>query len=330
MPQLEIIDGKTVRQCLNMPQCIDLMADTLLALHRQQAQAPQRISLPLFAQDKTLLTMPGAIQTLGIAGTKTLSLCEANPAQGRPAIQGLITLLDLNTGAPIALVDAASITAIRTAAASAAATRVLARESASRLALIGTGIQAKTHLEAMMAIRPIKHIHLYSRREANAQAFAQAMQDKTDATFQVFDSVEKAIASADIICTLTSSPNPLIKGHWLKPGVHLNLVGAHTPDAREVDSKTIQPSRLFVELKSTALREAGDILIPLRAKQIQESHILGEVAEVIAGNLIGRNNSDDITVYKSLGNAAQDLAAAYAVLEQARIRGLSKPIDFCL
>ena len=330
--KIDIIDGQTVRACLSIERCIPLMQQAMIAIYHEQTILPQRLAIPLFSQGDAMMAMPGAMTTPSIAGVKTLTLYPGNPAQSLPAIQGLITLFDLHTGTPVALVDAASITAIRTAAASAAATQVLANEEAQSLALIGTGIQAETHLQAMLAIRPITQISVWGRSTEKAEAFVARVKTALDPAIkiQAEQSIESAVSSADIICTLTGSHEPIIKGAWLKPGAHITLVGAHSPDAREVDAETLKRARLFVEVKSAALKEAGDILIPLQAQHINESHILGEIAQVMMGDLPGRTSPEDITAYKSLGNAAQDLVAANAALVQAREQGMAKLIEFCV
>jgi ornithine cyclodeaminase len=331
--KIEIIDGKTVRECLSMERCIALMVETQIALYQQKALAPQRLKIGLFEGDDELLVMPAVLQEPAVAGIKTLTLCPDNPkasepSLARPAIQGLMTLFDSSTGSPIALVDAASITAIRTAAASGAATQVLAKEDASILCLLGTGVQAETHLKAMLAVRPITQVRVWGRSGNKAESFAQRMQSAMMIPIEAKDNISNAVKGADIICALTGSQEPIVQGEWIKSGAHLNLVGSHSPNAREVDTCTIQHARLFVEVKSAALKEAGDILIPLQAKEIRESHILGEIALVHLDEVPGRVCDEDITVYKSLGNAAQDLAAAYAVYLEACKKGKTQKLLF--
>ena len=330
--KIEIVDGQTVRECLPMSTCIQLMSEVLVSHYQKEALVPQRLTSSLFDPDHHLMLMPAALQKPAILGVKTLTLCPDNPQRSLPAIQGLITLFDLDTGTPIALVDAASITLMRTAAASAAATQVLAREDACSLALIGTGRQAESHLQAMLAIRPINRVTVWGRSAEKARVFADRARNNIDRSIDITAATDIAIAinEADIVCTLTGSQNPIIKGEWLKPGTHINMVGAHSSDTREVDADTIKRARLFVEIKSAALKEAGDILIPLRAGEIQENHILGEVAQVILGDIAGRTHANDITAYKSLGNAAQDLAAAAKVLELARLHGRTRVIEWML
>lgn len=314
---ISIVDGRAVRECLSMSQCIEAMVDTMLALYHGEHMLHQRLPCKVFTTDNHLLVMPGVSLKPAVTGVKTITLYPDNPSLSLPAIQGFITLFDLQTGRPLALIDAASITALRTAAASAAATQFLAREDASTLALIGTGVQAESHLHAMLAIRPINKVFVWGRNPEKGERLVGRMRQQHPVSIEYVNDIASAVCSADIICTLTGSERPLIKASWLKPGVHINLVGSHSPNKREVDSQTIKRSRLFVEVKSAALIEAGDILIPLQKNEIDESHILGEIGAVIAGDIQGRRSDHEITVYKSLGNAAQDLAAANAALSQA-------------
>lgn len=325
---IEIIDGKAVRECLTVASCIPLMEKTMVALHRGEVILPQRFSLPLFEGDQQLMIMSGAMKQAQVVGIKALTLYPSNPSKNIPAIQGFISLFDANTGTLMALVDAASITAIRTAAASGVATQYLAKADASCLALIGTGPQAESHFHAMLSVRPIKRVKIWSRNFEKARALAKRICQSSQLSVEAEENIHAAIEDADIICTLTGSSVPLINGQCLKPGAHLNLIGAHSAVTREVDTGTIRRSRVFVEHKSAAFKEAGDLLIPMRENAIQESHVLGELAQVILGDVVGRENDADITCYKSLGNASQDLAAAVTVLFKARNKSRSKVVNY--
>lgn len=324
---LEFLDAQSVRNCLPMADCISAVSDAMAAVYQKQVILPQR-QFTVLPENNYLAVMPGALFSPAISGAKVVTLYPKNPSLGQPAIQGLIILFDLETGRPIALVDAASVTAIRTAAASAVATRELAREDASTLAILGYGVQALTHLEAMLAVRPIEKVLLWGRSLEAAQAFALKAQEQCEIAVEVVEDVRCAVEPADIICTVTGSPEPVVRGEWLRSGAHLNLVGAHTPATREVDTDTIKNSRLFVEIKEFALKEAGDILIPLKEGEIDEAHIVAEIGEVILSEAPGRQSETEITVYKSLGNTAQDLAAAHAALMSAQRQGETTTLDF--
>lgn len=298
-----------------MRECIDILADAMRALDRGEASAPPRSKLSLSDDGDMLMTMPGAYRAGGIAGVKALTL----KAHGDgPSVQGLITLFDLETGAAVATLDAAPVTELRTAAASALATKYLARENARTLAVLGTGVQARSHIEAMMAVRAVERVLICGRSIEKAQSVADWANDHLNVEVKAVTSIEDAISAADIICTVTSSPSPIVKGEWLRPGTHINMVGAHTPSTREVDTDAVIRSRLFVETRSAALEEAGEILIPLNAGDITENHILGELAELVLGVVEPRENSSDITAYKSLGNIVQDLAVSHEVVQRIR------------
>jgi ornithine cyclodeaminase len=228
-------------------------------------------------------------------------------------IQGVIVLFDRNTGSPLATIDAASVTAIRTAAASAAATEALAQQNAKSLAIIGSGVQAKSHIEAMMQVRAIETVRIYSRNSNSASQLAKETRALFGIECDVETSPQNAAAGAEIICTVTSSRDPVIYAEWLAPGCHLNLVGAHSPDMREVDTATIQRASVFLEDTEMALKEAGDIAIPIAEGELKLDQIKGDIAEVYLGNKIGRSSRSEITLYKSLGNAIQDITAAHAL-----------------
>jgi ornithine cyclodeaminase len=326
---LHIIDGATVKHCLPMAECIDAMAETQVAIYKGDTTIPQRLIFALPAEGRFFGAMPGAMTTPAVCGAKLMTLYETNPSHGLPALQGVVVLFDLERGKPLAMIDAAAVTAIRTAAASAAATRVLARGDARALAIFGHGVQAATHLEAMLAVRSIDHVWVWGRSAEKAREFAEQMSARFDIAVETARDARAAAEQADILCTVTGASEPVVEGSWIKPGAHLNLVGAHSATTREVDAETIKRARLIVESKASALHEAGDILIPMKAGEVDEDCIAAEIAEVILGEVVGRDNDSQITVYKALGNAAQDLAAAHMVLERARSagRGVSVPFN---
>ena len=310
-----VIDSDAIRERVSARECIDILAGAMLALRRGEASAPARSKLPLADNGDMLMTMPGALQAEGIAGVKALTLRSSGDG---PSVQGLITLFDLETGAPLAALDAAAITELRTAAASALATKYLARDDARVLAVLGTGVQAQSHIEAMQGVRAFDRVLIWGRSADKAEAVACWVEAHLDVEARAEASAERCVSQADIVCTVTSSPAPVMKGEWLRLGTHINMVGAHTPSTREVDTETIKRSRLIVETRTAALQEAGEVLIPLNARDIGEDRILGELAEVILGYVKGRLRAEDITAYKSLGNIAQDLAVAHHVVQQVR------------
>jgi len=312
---LDILTGEAIRDCVSMEACIDLMAETMRGVSGDKARLPPRSVVALDDAGNLLLDMPGAIDRPAVFGSKLLSYFPANV--GQPTIQGVIVLFEAATGRPAAVVDAVSVTALRTAAASGLATRLLAREDARKVAILGTGVQADYHLRAMRAVRPDLQVTIWGRSEEKAEELAHRHR-RPGVEFASTTNARSAVEDADIICTVTASPTPILEGRWLKPGAHLNLVGAFTPATREADTAAIRRSRLFVEIRESALREAGEILIPIGEGALTAAHIAGEIGEVVAGKVAGRTGPDEITAYKSLGNVAQDLATAAYALEQAR------------
>ena len=312
------IDGQTVIDNLTMPACIDLMAATQAAISRGEIRLPLRAMLPVGEGSAVFIVMPGKIGKTRIFGAKLVSLFPDNPARGMPAVQGHVALFDGENGSPLALVEAASITAVRTAAASGAATRLLARHNASTLALLGCGVQAETHLEAMLAVRPVREVRVWGRSLEKAEAFAARHAGMGGARVAAVGGARQAVAGADLICTVTGSRTPILKGEWVDSGAHLNLVGAHNPATREVDGAAMSRGRVFTEITEFALAEAGDLLLAIEEGHLAEADIAGEIGEAIDGKIPGRSREDDITIYKNQGNTAQDLAAAHYVYTRVR------------
>jgi len=240
----------------------------------------------------------------------------------------LVLLFEAKHGCPVALLDAAEITAIRTAAASGLATRLLARTDAGDLALLGAGEQARSHLEAMRAVRPLRRIRVWARDLDKAAAFARTEGARHGITIETSPTVREAVDGADIICTLTKAREPILPGEWLSPGVHLNVVGSSIAAAAEIDTAAVVKSRFFVDYRESTVNEGGEYLRALRLGAITPEHILGEIGEVANGSKAGRVSSSDITLYKSLGISPQDLASAHHVFERAREGGVGQTIDF--
>ena len=326
---LDFLTSEAVRSCVSMEACIDLMAATMISVSRGKASMPQRSVVALGSSGNAFVVMPGAIDSPETFGTKLVSFFPGN--KELPAIQGLMVVFNATTGQPKAVVDAAAVTALRTAAASGVATRCLAREDSETLALLGYGVQAEYHLRAIRAVRPLKRAIVWGRSKDRAEAFAKRNRSLAGIEIVVAPDARSAVEQADIVCTVTSSSLPVLEGRWLKPGTHLNLVGAFSPTTREVDTEAIRRARLFVEIREFALREAGELLIPIGQGELTADHIVGEIADVVAGSIPGRTSADEITAYKSLGNVAQDLATAAYAHEQAagrRVAGLVRIADF--
>ena len=270
---------------------------------------PQRLiaSLP----PGYLALMPGAVHQARTFGAKVVTLLPGNPERGRPAIQGVALLFDAEMGALVAIVDGAEVTLRRTAAASAAATRRLARPDAETLGVLGAGPQALAHIEAIARVRPLSEVMTWGRSPDRTETLAAAARELGHPTRTV-RSAEEA-AGAHIVCTVTGSSDPVIKGSWLRPGAHVNLVGAHSRTARELDTQGVMLAKVYVDCFDACMAEAGDLLIPIAEEAIGTDHIRGEVGQVIARQIPGRTTASEITLFKSVGHAVEDLVAAEAI-----------------
>jgi ornithine cyclodeaminase len=261
--------------------------------------------------------MPSYLMNPASLGVKVISVFPGNTATEYDSHQGVILLFEPVYGRLLAIVDASSVTAIRTAAVSGAATKILAQESAGDLAILGSGVQAATHLEAMLRSRKIRSVRVWSPNKEHLTRFVQHQSERHGVPIQEVGTAEQAIRNSDLICTATSSKQPVVQSNWVSPGAHINAVGACVPTARELDTATVLRSRLFVDRIESALNEAGDFLIPKKEGSISDGHILGEIGDVLLGKIKGRNSSEEITVFKSLGIAVEDLASANFLYDRA-------------
>ena len=313
-----VVNGTRVRQFLPMRECIDAMERALRALTRGRAVVPLRPVVKIPGETGgALAAMPAFLEDPRSLGVKAISVFPANEGTVHDSHQGAVLLFDPDHGALVAIMDAASITAVRTAAVSAVATRLLARADASDLTLLGAGVQAHSHLEAMRVVRPVQRVRVWSRTAARASAFARRY-DTPELRVVAAATAREAVEGADLVCTVTSSREPVLEGEWLSPGAHLNVVGASVAAAREVDTAAILRSACFVDRRESALREAGDLVIPMREGAVAESHIRAELGEVLEGASPGRSSLEEITLFKSVGLAVEDLAAADIVYRRAR------------
>jgi ornithine cyclodeaminase/alanine dehydrogenase-like protein (mu-crystallin family) len=272
--------------------------------------------------------MPGYLAEPECFGVKLVSLIPRNKPTQYSSHLGLVLLFEAQHGCPVALLDAGAITAIRTAAASGLATRLLARPEAGDLALLGAGEQARSHLEAMLAVRRLRRIRVWARDSLKAAAFARVEGARHRITIETSPTVPEAVLGADIICTLTKAREPILLGGQLASGMHLNVVGSSIASTAEIDTPAVVKSRFFVDYRDSTVNEGGEYLRALQAGAITPEHILGEIGEVAKGTKIGRRSAADVTLYKSLGVAPQDLASAHYVLEKARAAGVGQVIDF--
>lgn len=313
---LRIIDANQVRRLLPMTECIDLMAHAMEAASKGQIAVPKRLVTPLIDDSAQFLLMPGSMLEPRIYGAKLINVHPGNAAHGRPLHQGFVALFDHDTGSPVAIVEGAQITALRTAAASGLATRVLARRDAKTHGVFGAGLQAATHIHAVATVRSIERVVIWARKLSSAEKLARDLESELEC--EIVASADPAVAGGcDVVTTVTAATEPVVRGAWLRPGAHLNVVGAHTPATREIDDETVANSAIYVDLMQSALSEAGDLLIPIEAGVLHPSAIVGEIGQVLAGEIRGRTHSTQITLYKSLGVVAQDLVAAAHVYQRA-------------
>ncbi|HEY6099579.1 MAG TPA: ornithine cyclodeaminase family protein, partial [Anaeromyxobacter sp.] len=272
--------------------------------------------------------MPGYLGEPRSFGLKVVSVFPRNHEAGWPSHQGVVMLFGIEHGEPLGIFDADAITAIRTAAASGAATRALAREGAGDLAILGSGVQARTHLDAMRAVRPLRRVRVWSRTPANARRFADREARRTGLPIEAVSHVEAAVRNADLVCTTTAAKEPVLRGEWLAPGAHVNAVGACFAAQRELDTEAVRRARLFTDCRESAVNEAGDFLIAKKEGAIGDDHLLGEIGEVLLGKIEGRRAPEDITVYESLGVAVEDLAAAHFLLRRANETGTGTLVEW--
>ncbi len=326
--EIRVLRGAEVRRLLPMAECVDLMHRTMIAVSEGRVVLPLRSVMIMPGEIGMLGNMPGYLAEPECFGVKLVSLIPRNKPPQYSSHLGLVLLFEAEHGCPVALVDAAEITAIRTAAASGLATRLLARPEAGDLALLGAGEQARSHLEAMLAVRTLRRIRVWARDGGKAAAFAEAEGARHRVAIETSATVPEAVAGADIICTTTKARDPILLGEHLTPGVHLNVVGSSIAAAAEIDTAAVVKSRFFVDYRGSTINEGGEYLRALKVGAITPEHILGEIGEVANGSKIGRRLPSDVTLYKSLGIAPQDLASAHYVLEKARAAGVGQVIDF--
>jgi alanine dehydrogenase len=312
-----IINQSEVRRLLPMGECMAVMAEALSSLARGEAILPLRPIMWLPEKRGALALMPSYLGGIDAMGVKVITVFQGNHGTALDSHQGAVLLFEATHGRLLAMMDAASITAIRTAAVSGVATRLLARDDAQSLAILGSGVQATTHLAAMREARAITRVSVWSRNVEHATRFAQREGERHGITIRVASTVEDAVAVADIICTTTSAREPVLRGEWIAPGTHINAVGASVPSSRELDTTAVARARLYVDRRESALSEAGDFLMARSEGAIGDDHIVAEVGELLLGTAQGRQTDDEITLFKSLGLAIEDLAAAHHIYTKA-------------
>jgi ornithine cyclodeaminase len=325
MGELLVVDRETVRRLLPFEACIPLMREAMMALSAGRTTQVLRQIIDL-GGGSAFGVMPGASQAT--FGAKLVNVFPGNAARGLQTHQGVVILFDPDTGEPAAMLHGGEITAIRTAAASAAATDVLARPDARVLAILGAGEQAEVHARALALVRPLREIRLWARRSEASEALAGRLQSQLESPVRVFGSVRDALAGADLICTTTGAYDPILESGWVADGAHLNVVGSSRAGPREIDDGLVARSRLFADHREGVLRQGAEVLHAIAAGLIGEDHVLGEIGQVMAGELAGRLSPKDVTIYKSLGAIVQDLFSGWYVYRRALEEGAGTRAGF--
>lgn len=326
--QLTVLSGADVRRCVDMGEAIQLMADAFGALSAGEASVPVRTRIE--AERGSTLFMPAYVPVSGALGAKVVSIFPGNVEVGLPVLHAAIVAVDPATGAPMALMPGEWITALRTGAASGLATRLLAREDATSLAVFGAGAQARTQVEAVRAVRAIEEVRVVSRSGASAKALAEELRSGAAGDplpARAVASPEEALVGADIVVAATDSSTPVFPGRAVEEGAHVNGVGSYTTEMREVDTELVRRATVFVDDRAAALAEAGDVVGPMRDGAVGSDVIAAELGELVRGGHAGRRTSEEITFFKSVGVAVQDVVVAGRVLERAKALGLGSVLD---
>ncbi|UCG73882.1 MAG: ornithine cyclodeaminase family protein [Chromatiales bacterium] len=323
--RIRAIGEELIRELLTPAAAIDVVDAAMREVSQGNVELPLRWGLKL--PNGAMGMMPGYLGSPECFGIKLVSLFPGNPAAGLPSHLGLMVLFEAGRGEPTALLDGDVITSLRTAAASAVATRALAREDASEVLICGTGAQARAHAPAMLAVRNIRRIRIWGRDADKAVALADELAQQHPLVVEPCTDLQDGVQTADIVCTVTGAREPIVRGEWLQPGTHLNLVGSSVPEAREVDTDAVRRANFFVDYRGSAFAQAGELLTAITAGAVDEDHVRAEIGEVLLGQAPGRTDGQEITVYKSLGVAAQDLAAAWYLYQTAESRGLGSVVE---
>jgi alanine dehydrogenase len=322
-----IADQELVKDLLSMETAIRVMRGAFELLAGGDVVMPLRSMLELPRGDAVMGLMPSYLGGLGAVGVKVVAAFPANFGTEYDTHQGVVLVFDTERGLLRAIVDATAITAIRTAAVSGLVTDLLARPDAGDLAIIGAGTQAHTHLKAMRTVRSLRRVRVYSEPPESSTGFAERESRGADPRVEVAETAAAAVAGADLICTVTTATEPVLRSEWVSAGAHINAIGAYTPSTRELDSSLVARARLFADRRESLLAEAGEFLIPKNEGLMDDDHIVGEIVDLLEGRVPGRRSPDEVTLFKSLGVAVEDLAAAQHVYETARERGVGSWVE---
>jgi ornithine cyclodeaminase len=329
-----ILNAADVRRALPMANAISAMREAFTALYEKRATVPNRIHLPVPRHAGVSLVMPSLVDAADVSEqalvVKVASVFDQNQAFGLARIQSAVIVLAPDTGRPIAVLEGATLTGLRTAAASGLATDLLARTDSSTLAVFGAGVQARSHISAMSAVRPIRCIRIFSRNASKAQALVEELNEAGEADVEILlaKSSREAVEGADVICATTSSSDSVFHAGDVTARAHINAIGSYSPTTREIPAETIARARVYVDSREAAWSEAGDLIQPFQAGLINRHHVIAELGELITNASLGRQNDLDVTVFKSVGIAVQDAVAARFAIENAKRMNLGTEVDW--
>lgn len=328
--KLKILTREEVAKAVNMAEAIETVKKAFLQLSSGKAEMPLRTQVPVEKRKGVTLFMPAYLADSDAMGAKIVSVFPNNQKRNLPTIHAVVIVVDAETGRPTAVMDGAYLTALRTGAASGVATDLLSRKDARVVAIFGAGTQSRTQLEAICTVRSIEKVWVYDVVPKAASAYVEEMKKQGNpipADIFVAESPKQAVSEADIICAATTSSQPVFNDSDLKPGVHINGVGSYTPEMQEIPAPTVVKSKVIVDSRQAALAEAGDLIIPIDGGLISDKHIHGEIGELAASKISGRESEEETTFFKSVGLAVQDVSVAELVLSRANELGLGNDVD---
>ncbi len=321
-----ILSRSNVRDIISISDVI-ASVERAHSLHAKGlAVQPNRATVNVTGTSNAILPMPATIRDMQAAGMKLLSIFPSNRETGLPALSAVVVLVDIKSGRCEAVLDGGLLTAFRTAAASAIATKYMARTDARVLGLVGAGLEARTHLNAISTIRPIDTVLVWSRSKATAEKFVSDSR-RSGILFEILDTPKDVVLKSDILCTLTPSKTPIVLGSWFAPGLHINAVGTHWIDFREIDSEAVARSRVVCDSRTANELECGDLMIPVAEGLITREHFHDELGQVINQEVDGRRSHEEITMYQSVGVAIQDIATAQMLVKVARDKGIGLEVE---
>ena len=308
---MKIITESQVEKYLTIPECINAMKHVMISVSKGETHLPIRQFMPINNTQGKMAIMPGTIPDPFCFGIKLVCKYIREKEIPYGSHVGMVVLFDSEKGIPLAMIEGASLTSIRTASVSALATDLMSKRKIKSMTIMGCGEQAKRHIYAMLTVRKTNNIYIWGRNFTKAKIFAKKMESKVNINITAIENAEEAVKKSDLICTTTSSSEPILEGKWLQPGTHVNLIGAAIPTSAEVDELVVKNSRFVIDYRPAAMAAAGEFLRAIKKNIITKDHIAAEIGEIANGSVAGRLDDEEITVYKSLGVTAQDLGAAY-------------------